>query len=234
MKPKDLCCFDCGQQANTIFRSLPRSLLARLEREKTVHEYQRGQIIFYEGDQPFVLYCIYSGRVKLYKVGRKAEPYVIRLLGLGEIMGYRALLANEPYAATSEAVEPAIICTISKETLFDLLKKSPELTFSLLAKLIVELRTSEEQILSLVQESVRQRTARLLLSFLEGGGEKNKKETRIEVPLSRNEMAQMVGTTPETFSRTLHYFAKRGILRLTRSEILLTNLSALEILASAP
>ncbi len=146
-------------------------------------------------------------------------------------MGYRALFANEPYAATAEAVETTTTCGIPKTTLFALLEKSPQLSFQILKKLSKELRTSEEKMLSLVQESVKQRTARLLLSFWEKSGGNLRIEAQIRVPLLRKEMSQIIGTTPETFSRTLHHFAQRGIVRLTRSEIFLTNLEALQMLA---
>lgn len=219
----------CGQRPKGIFCTLAGSHLTRLDREKTVHEYQRGQVIFYEGNPAGAIHCIYSGRVKLYKTGPKGDYQIIRLLGPGEIMGYRALLANEPCAATAEAVEPTTICTISKETLFDLLRQSSELAFQLLTKLAKELRVSEEQELVIAQETVRQRTARFLLFCC--GGEKPKVGEPLKCPLSRAEMAQMVGTTPETFSRTLRYFALRGILRVTRWEIFIENPAALELLS---
>lgn len=234
MKQDTPICDICGHRAQGIFCNLVGSHLARLDREKTVHEYQRGQVIFYEGNPPLGIYCICSGRVKLYKMGREVKPQVIRLLGPGEIMGYRALLANEPCSTTAQAIETATICVISKQTLFDLVKELPELAFRLLAKLGHELGVAEEQMMHLTQESVRQRTARLLLFLLEGSRNKQERETQIKVPFLRREMAEMIGTTPESLARTLRNFAQRGLILLKSSQIYVNNLGALEKVAYGP
>ncbi len=205
-----------------------------MDQEKIVHEYKRGQAIFYEGNPAFAVYCVYSGRVKLYKVGKQGGEQIIRLMGPGDVMGYRSMLAHEPHLATAEAIERTIVCTISKSTFLDLVRRASDLSLSLLVKLAQQLRTSEEQILGLTQESVRQRTARLLLFLLEGDGKKSRKGTHINVPLLRREMAQMIGTTPETLSRSLRYFVRCGIVRLTRSNIFVTNRSALQQLVHGP
>ena len=231
MKPRSLHCSVCGHRAESIFCALAGAHLEKLEREKTVHKYEKGQVIFWEGTPAFAIHCLYSGAVKLYKTGPKTEPQVIRLLGPGEIFGYRALLADEPYAATAEAVETTVICTFTKQTLFDLLKQSPDLTMRLLAKMAVELKTSEEQMLAIAQETVRQRTARLLLFLAEGNQQVTRLARTLKVPLLRSEMAQMVGTTPETFSRTLRFLASKGILQVTKDQISITNTKALEKIA---
>jgi CRP-like cAMP-binding protein len=232
MKLKNLDCAVCANFPNSIFFGINKFILGRLHQEKWIQNYLPGQIITYEGSPSFAMHCIYSGRVKLYKVGKKAEPLVIRLLTPGDTIGCSAVLANAPYAATSEAIEPTTVCTISKQTLFELLRKSVDLALRLLEKMAQELRTSDELMLVLTQESVRQRTARLLLFLFEKSGEKSKTGKPLKVPIFRKEMAQMIGTTPETLSRTLRYFAQRGILRLTRSEIHIENLHTLQTLTS--
>lgn len=232
MNPLDLKCDICGHRPSSIFCSLAGSHLEKLDREKTVHKYEKGEVIFSEGDLSQAIHCIYSGKVKLYKLGPKNEEQIIRLLGPGEFMGYRALLANEPCAATAQTLESTVICSIAKKTFFELLRQSPDLVLRLLSKMARELRISEELALSLAQESVRQRTAHLLLFLLQGNQAKS--EGPIRVPLKRKDMAQMIGASPETLSRTLHYLERRGIVRMTRSEIYIQNLSALQLLAPKP
>src|SRR4030065_1515082 len=128
-------CPICGVRAGSVFCKLAGPQLTKLDKEKTVHEYQRGQVIFYEGNTPLGIYCIYSGRVKLYKTGRRGKQQVIRVLGPGDTMAYRALLSNEPCSSTAMAIEPTTICVISKQTLFNLLKQSQELAIQFLMKL---------------------------------------------------------------------------------------------------
>lgn len=226
-------CFLCDLRNQGVFSCLQRDQLRQMEREKTARRYRRGQAIFYEGDPPFAVYCIHSGRVKLFKLGGRAEPQVTRLLGPGETVGYRAVLANEPYEATAEAVEPSLVCVVPKATLFALLRLSPDLAFAFMAKLSRELRASEEQLLLLSQESVRQRTAHLLLMLWEGGGEDAALDPVIKPVIQRKEMAQMVGTTPETLSRVLSQLDRCGVLSVTRSEIRVKDPSTLRKVAKA-
>ena len=224
-------CSTCGARDQGLFCSLTGSHLLKLDRQKTAHEYQRGQIIFYEGNPPLAVYCVYSGVVKLYKAGKNDKRVLIRLLGPGEIIGYRALVADEPYAATAEAVETATICTISRDTLESVLADDFEITMRLMAKLATELRVSEEQMVTRTQDPVRQRTARFLIWLLENLQHPSKKSSAISVPLLREEMAQMIGTTPETLSRILREFANQGLINLDRKNIEVAKLRPLRRLA---
>ncbi len=224
-------CSTCGARDQGLFCSLTGSHLLKLDRQKIAHEYQRGQVVFYEGNPPLAVYCICTGVVKLYKTGNNGKKVLIRLLGPGEIVGYRALAADEPYAATAEAVEETTICTISKETLESVVKDDFEITMRLMAKLASELRISEEQMVTRTQDPVRQRTARFLLWLLENLHPSSKKANKITVPLLREEMAQMIGTTPETLSRILREFSDKGLITLDRKNIAVPKPRALRRIA---
>jgi CRP/FNR family transcriptional regulator len=157
---------------------------------------------------------------------------MIRILGPGEVMGYRALLADEPYAATAEAVDATTVCTIARDTIDELLGRDPELILRLLSKLATELRVSEDQMVTRLQEPVRQRAARFLLwlrDSLTGGARAGNK---IAVPLLREEMAQMIGTTPETFSRTLRGLAREKVIAYDRKSISILKPRVLQGIAS--
>jgi len=229
MPNNELHCAICGQRSSGVFCGLAEEHVELLDHEKVVYTYDRGQALFYEGHSATTIYSIYAGRIRLFKIGRKDEETTIRLLGPGDVVGYRAMLAGEPYAATAEAIETATVCAISRDTLFKLLKQSPELAMEMLARLSRELRTSEDQMIALLQESVRQRTARLLLWLADQGnaGERG----AIDLPLQRKELAQMVGTTPETLSRTLRHFSDRGLIEVSRDKILIRNAVPLKRLA---
>lgn len=230
MQNKEPKCALCGSRSGGVFSRLSNSDLDKLDHEKIVRDYKRGQIVFYEGDTPSALYCIHSGCVKLYKIGKRNEETVIRLLDPADIAGYRALLADEPFAATAEAIVPSKICVISKQTFLDLAHCQNELANQLMAKLALELKESEEQWLIRSQETVRKRTARFLIQLHERRGKKTEEDSKFRISLPRNEMAQAIGTTPETLSRTLHAFAERGIIQLSRTEIVITNLMKLKMI----
>lgn len=86
-RPHEVGCAACGGRAASPFSSLAGKALRQFERERTVNTYQRGQVIFYEGEPPLAVHCIRSGRVKVSKRGGRGDDLVIRFLGPGEIFG---------------------------------------------------------------------------------------------------------------------------------------------------
>lgn len=229
---KHLSCGVCQLRSEGVFRNLEAPLLGELDEEKTTHRFRRGGIIFQEGTPALGVYCIHSGLAKLYKTGDGGEPLVIRLLKPGEIVGCRPMLSDEPYAATAEAVADTTVCIIPRETLRRLLDQSKILTNELMARLARDLRVSEDQALSLAQTSARRRAAQLLVSLHDTFSETQETRGAPFAALQRKEMAQMIGVTPETFSRVLRLFADEGLLRLTRDSIVLEDLRRLERIAS--
>jgi len=200
----------------------------------TVSSCRPRQILFGEGNPSLAVYCILSGIVKVYKTGSKGEPLIIRLLGPGELVGYRAVLAREPYAATAEAVGDVTVCVIPADKILELLRVSSEFCQRMLLKLSRELLTSEEQMMALAQETVRARTLRMLVSFLDKAGGELRVGGLLPVPLQRSEIAQMVGTSPETLSRTLRRLAHEEILQVTRTEIFIRDAARLRSLRRNP
>jgi CRP-like cAMP-binding protein len=223
-------CEVCGLRAGSVFCCLSGEALGVLDEEKAFREYQRGQVLYYEGDPPFALYCIRSGQVKLCCTGNRAEQQILRLVGPGETIGYAAILENQPHATTAEAITATKACTVSRNTLTRLIRQSPDLALTLMARLAVELRAAERQLLSMSQESVKQRTANVLLMLSEGSGG----ESNIKSPIRRKEMAQIIGTTPETLSRVLNRFSEAGMVTRTRAEIRIRDPIALRKLARLP
>jgi len=212
-------CAICGTRSNGLICGLGERVHARLERDCATHLFRRGQTIFYPGAPAQALYVIRSGRVKIFRTGKGGQEQVLRLHGPGEIIGYRPLLAGEPYVASAEAVADSLLCIIPAATLRELLRDVPELAPRLLAKLARELRNSEDLMMDLLHHPVRQRAARLLLRLLEGDGSDAGSAVLDAEQLRRQDMARMIGTTPETFSRVLRGFAQRGIITLTRGRI---------------
>ncbi|MBN1825113.1 MAG: Crp/Fnr family transcriptional regulator [Candidatus Eisenbacteria bacterium] len=224
-------CIQCLTRRSGLLQVLDGEMLERADREKRLQVYKRRQVIFHQGSAPSHVFCIHSGQVKLYKMGSKSEEQVIRVLGPGDAFGYRPLLAGETYASTAVALERTEVCAIPERTFFDLLELSPRLARVVMERLAREVRIFEDQVIGLSQRSVLQRTAHLILMMLKGCGEKTDHGVRLSAPMKRMEMAQMIGTTPETFSRTLHSLANEEILSLSRSEILVRDIEGLKRLA---
>jgi CRP/FNR family transcriptional regulator len=221
-------CPGCNTRERSLFCSLAGKHLDRLDREKVVHTYRAGHTIFYEGTVAAGVYCISTGLVRLYKMAPGEREVMIRLLQPGDIMGYRAVIAGEVLAATAEAVHDTTVCMIPRTALVDLMRDDCDLAFSMMAKLARELRVSEDDLVTRLHETVTQRTVRALLWMAEGLGHDGSPALDLNLPVRREDLAHMIGTTPETLSRTLHGLAGRGILRVDRRRLRILRVDALE------
>jgi CRP/FNR family transcriptional regulator len=227
-------CADCGARRDGKFCGLLGPFLEKLGDRISSHTYKPGQILFCEGDFPAALYAIRSGFLKLYRGSPSGDETVLRLLGPGDVAGYRALFADEPFAATAEALELSAVCSLSGRDLFDLLERSPKLVIWFLKTLAMDLRTSEDELMCRSQETVARRTARWLIHIAERNDAKRASGPTLISSLQRSEIARIVGTTPETLSRTLHSFARQGILELDRRRIVFRDLSSLRRVVTSP
>ena len=225
-------CGLCGQKKHSIFCELPQVQRDIINPEKKAQRYTRGQTIFFEGNPSFAVYCIHEGTVKLFKTGSNGDRQVVRVLGPGDIMGVRAIIANEYYTATAEALTNTTICVIPKDILFKLIDMSSDFSLNIMKKLAIELRHSEEKILSFALHSVKKRCANFLLSLIEPH-HLDKKIKAIPVPpLLKIEIAQIIGVSPETLSRILKQFADQKIINHSRKEISIIDISRLKKIAT--
>lgn len=231
MKSPSTTCAFCDSQQSSIFCNLGAALSGKLDAEKTVRRYEHGEVLFYEGAAPLAIYCLRDGLLKLTKSTPEGQMVVIRLLGAGDVAGFRAVVADEPYAATAEVVEPVNVCIIPAGTFRRLLQQSPEFKDVLIKKLANELRISEERMLDQAVLPARVRIARLLLFLLEQD-RSGAKRTVIKTRLLRQDLAEAVGVTPQTFSRILHRLNQDGLISSSRSQIAVRDPRRLTSIAS--
>ncbi|MBF0493053.1 MAG: Crp/Fnr family transcriptional regulator [Deltaproteobacteria bacterium] len=220
-------CKTCSARPVGVFCQLEDLALGELENYKISNTYKKGQVIFYEGNQSLGLYCIFSGRVKLYKSLANGAQQIVRIASPGDLLGYRSLFAGECYHASAEAMENAQICYIDSNAFFSVLSKNPDLALSLFKKISRELRVAENLAISITHKTARERMAELLLMLKEAYGTPVKKGVQIVLKLSRQEMAEMIGTTQETSIRLLSEFKKEGIIEVQERSITLCDMEAL-------
>ncbi|MBI2082129.1 MAG: Crp/Fnr family transcriptional regulator [Deltaproteobacteria bacterium] len=218
-KPAKPRCEVCPSRLLGVFCTLEGGVLDEFNKHKTTNEYKKGQVIFYEGNQAYGLYCIFSGKVKLYKTGVDGKQQIVRIVGPGDLLGYRAFFSDEPYHATGEVLEDATICCIDKNAFLSVLAKNSQLAFNVIKKMSKDLRVAEDLATSIAQKSVRERMAELLLMLKETYGKQTKKGHVIEIHLSREELAEMIGITQETAIRLLSEFKKDGMIEVKDREI---------------
>jgi CRP-like cAMP-binding protein len=224
-------CEKCGNLSGSIFCSLNKTELGQLSEHKSFNLYKRGQVIFYEGNLPQGLYCIYSGRVKIHKLGDDGKDQIVRLAKTGNIIGYRALLSSDNYYATATAVEDTLVCFFPKFVYLNLLMNNSDFSMKTIKTLAGNLRIAEQMITNMAQKNVRERMAEALLLMREFFGLEEDKIT-INTVLTREDIGNIAGTTTETSIRVLSDFNKNKIIKLIGKKIRILDLKQLSLIAN--
>ena len=218
MKIRQPICDDCPILDEGFLSTLDPDLLEIISREKVYHEFPAGQIIFYEGTPATHVYAVRSGMAKLYRTGANGKDLVFRLVRPGEPMGHVSVLCGEIYATTAQAVQPTGTCVLPRRVFLDVLARSPRQAFRFLSMLAGDLLDREERLAVQSQQAARQRAAGLILR-LAGDAPRTDGTVRVDLPLKRSELADMIATTPETLSRILRALEREGIIRQRRTAL---------------
>ena len=175
-------------------------------------------MIFYEGNHPQGLYCIYSGKVKIHKLGHDGKEQILRLAKKGNVIGYRAILSNDNYHASATALEDSTICFFSKSTFQNKIINNPLLNEQIIKLLSTDLKTAEQKALNLVQKHVRERIAETLLVLRDFLGLESDNAT-LAISLTRESIGNIAGTTTETTIRVLSEFQRNHVIQLEGKKI---------------
>jgi len=219
-------CADCQARLTNIFCTLTDEQLNSLSVDKSCNIYKKGQLVFFEGNRPTGLYCVNKGKVKVYQIGLEGKEQIIRLAKDSDILGYRSLISGEMYTASASVIEDATICFIPKKIFFDLLQTNSELSTRMMKLLSNDLKGAEKRITALAQKPVRERMAETIIMLKEFYGLDSQKHT-IKANLSREDIANIVGTATETAIRVLSEFKSEKMINLTGKKIQIIDADAL-------
>ncbi len=226
-------CESCLPRLHSMFGVLTPEELGRLQLHKGCNFHRSGQVLFYEGDYPSGLYCINRGKVKLTKTGEAGREQIVRLAREGDVVGYRALVSGTPYELTATVIEDASVCFIPRRTFHSLMAGNPSLTGKIIRQLTQDLARAEQKQVSLAQKQVRERLAETLLMLKEFYGTEDDHHT-LRSKLSREDIANYIGTATETVIRYLSEFAKEGMIVLDGRKIRIVDTAALREAARLP
>lgn len=219
-------CLTCNAKLHSVFSVLNTDELKELNEHKSCNIYKKGQRIFAERGLPLGLYCINAGKVKLTTSGIDGKEQILRLVKEGDIIGYRSLLSNERYHCDAVALEDSSICVVDKNYFNEIAISNRKLCTELFKKIGSDLKKAEEQIVSLSQKNVRERTAEALLFFKATYGFEADGQT-INIQLSREEIADFVGTSTESAIRLLSEFNNDKIIELAGKKIKILDIDKL-------
>jgi len=195
--------------------------------------YQKDAYIFLEGEAPEVLYVIKDGRVKVLRHSRDGKDVVLRVCDRGQMLGTVATFDGGGYPGTAQVIEECTVLVIARNDCLTLVNRYPVFALAIINDLGQRLRSSAEQIRSLAVERVQQRIARVLLKLAETSGIDIPEGRMIEIALTRQDIADMTGTTVETAIRVMSKFRRRGLINTRRGKVVLMDLAALQDVADA-
>jgi CRP-like cAMP-binding protein len=206
-----------------IFSGLDQESLIELDKQCIKNKYDKGQLIFIQGNMSFGIYIIISGKVKILATGKDGKETILCLSSPGDVLGHCNIFTNEVYSGTAVTQEDCIISFMEKEHFLRAIEKYPKITLNLISQLSNSVGHYELKNIALTQKNVRERFAGLLITFKNTDGVKVGDHTRLDIKLTREEMASMIGTTHETLARLMTEFKNEGILEVKDRIIFIVN-----------
>ncbi|GGZ14728.1 Crp/Fnr family transcriptional regulator [Echinicola pacifica] len=219
MKEKNTPCELCLSRKFSLFSGLADEHLCSLTENKNLISHKKGQILFYEGTKPLGVFCISSGIVKVFKTASNGKEQIIRLAQKGDFLGYTSLLGEEVYSSTATIVEDAKICFIPKETFLEIMSKDNTFHQRLTKSVCQSLGLMEAQLTDATQKTIRERLAFTLIKLCDSYGIEGGVDSTIDIVLTREEIAGLVGTATETVIRLLSELKKDQMIAFEGKKI---------------
>jgi CRP-like cAMP-binding protein len=218
--------------SQSILLNLPEEDLQLLTAHQTEQVYKKGEIIFREGAYPAGIFFIRSGKVKKYKLDKDGREQIIYVANKGELIGFHAVLAEGRYPDSSAALEESIVHFIPREDFLKTLEHSPLLTRHLLKTLSHEFAVLVNSLALFAHRPVRERLALQLVVLREKYKENFQPGMAVAINMSREDLANLVGTARENVLRVLAEFKEKGILETKGRKIIVHDVKKLVELAN--
>lgn len=219
-------CEKCSHEINSIFRHLTHDEVDIINFEKEFRQYKRGEILYNEGSRISGFFCIQSGIIKVFKTGFDGKEQIIRFAKPGDIIAYRSVLSNEVACTSAKVIEDSRVCFIPAEILISFVKSNSTFAHELLKLACHELGEANSYITDIAQKTVRERLAEILLLLVNDFGIDN--QNYLKISLTREELANIVGTATESVIRLLSEFKNDRLVELNGRKIKIINQKGLE------
>lgn len=215
-----------------MFEFLEAEELDRLYSLCSTERFAKGEYVFLECDQPKNLYVVVKGEVKLLKQTEDGRETIVEMAYPGEIFGEEAVFDGQPYPMTAQALDDVELLSIPRGDFFSFLRDNPDLALEIITELGTRLREAQNTIRALAMERVEWRIARVLLMLSRKAGVTEADGVSIDLPLTRQDIADMAATTVETTIRVLSNFKKMGLVDTEKGKIILRDRKHLEEMVS--
>ncbi len=218
-------CNQCIVRQFNSLKTLTKDELVRISSCKTTTIIKKGEVLFNEGEHINGVFCIKDGICKVSKMSDNGREQIINLIKKGDLLGERSLINAEVSNLKATAVNDMEVCFIPKEEIITDLQKNPNFTMDILKNMALSLKNADNVIVDMAQKTVKQRLA-LTLTYLDKKFPK-KENNAIDINLSREDIANIIGTATESAIRLLSEFKKKKYIQLTGKDIFILDLNGL-------
>jgi CRP-like cAMP-binding protein len=219
------CSENCVARQTNLFRHLNEQEIEMVNSVKNSEFHKRGVVLYREGSRINGFYCIQSGILKIYKTGNDGKEQIIRFARKGDLIGFRSIMSNETACTTAEVIEDTICCYIPGYTLVELVKSNGNFSLELMQLTCKELGEANSYLTDIAQKTVRERLAEILIHLKD---EFDLDENQVlQISLTREELANIVGTATESVIRLLSEFKQDKLIELNGRKIKLLNVQKL-------
>jgi CRP-like cAMP-binding protein len=211
---------------SSIFSNLSDDELTELAALSIEHGFMPNEFIFWDGDAPEWFYIVAEGKVKVLKHSSSGKEFIIAFFDPSEMFGEVAVFENKPYPASAQAVTETKVIGVRKDDFLTFLANRPQVALKIISILGGRLRDAQSRLRDFAGERVEQRLASVLLMLSAKLGP--------TIPFTRQEIADMVGTTIETTIRTMSTLRDRKIIRSVRGKVIVLDEQKLRLLSEGP
>jgi len=190
--------------------------------QRRINKYKKKQLLYSEGNTSNALFFVVSGKVKTFKTNEDGREYIVGLHKAGDFIGYLNLLEDSVYSDAAMTMDESEICVIPKQEFFALLYSNKTIAEKFIKMLSANVIENENRLIKLAYNSVRKRVSESLIMLMDSYKKEGSKE-KFSIPVSRDDLASIVGASKETVIRTLSDFKEEGLIDVTGSTITITN-----------
>ncbi|MDK2918276.1 MAG: family transcriptional regulator, cyclic receptor protein [Candidatus Petromonas sp.] len=211
-----------------IFSQLKDEDLEKIMSITIEKKYNKGSIIFMEGDKGEAFYFIKSGKIKIYRSSKDGKELILNIYGKNNVFAEVTIFNDVSYPATAEVIEDAVVGMILNSDLEKLIKVNSELGLNLIKVLNKRLYNAQLKLKQIALNDTYSRTAQAIIRLAEEHGKNKSEGVELKLELSRQELANMIGTARETVSRILSQFKKEGAIEISRKRIVIKDIRKLK------
>jgi CRP-like cAMP-binding protein len=214
-----------------LFDQLSVQDLDEIASTTTQRDYKKNAYLFHQGDPARRFYVLVKGKVKLTQLTEDGQQIILRYVSPGEAFAIIAVLRKIPYPATAIAANQVSLLSWEDKEMLDLMQKHPQLAINSLAILANRIQEFQDRFREIATERVERRIARALLRLASQTGRKLEHGILIDISLTRQDLAEMTGTTLYTVSRTLSQWEKDGLVSSQREQVTILSPHKLVVIA---